>query len=41
LQVQWLLDRGIVDIAASLRKFIDTLADVEWEEPADGAGPAE
>lgn len=41
LQVQWLLDRGIVDIAASMRKFIDTLADVEWEEPADGAGPAE
>lgn len=34
LQVQWLLDRGIVDIAASLRRFIDALADVEWEEPA-------
>lgn len=35
LQVQWLLDRDVVDIAEALRDCIDGLADVDW----DAAGP--
>ncbi|WP_433585789.1 TetR/AcrR family transcriptional regulator [Microbacterium hydrocarbonoxydans] len=33
LQVQWLLDREIVDIADALRDCIDGLADVDWDAP--------
>ena len=35
LQVQWLLDRDIVDIADALHECIDALADVDWTEPGD------
>lgn len=38
LQVQWLLDRDVVDMAQELRMFFDAFVDIEWDaEP----GPAE
>ncbi len=41
LQVQWLLDRSVVDMADELRAFISTFADVDWDEPdvVEGAAP--
>jgi hypothetical protein len=46
LQVQWLLDREVVDIADALHECIDALADVDWDESdatpaADGREAAE
>ncbi|GAA2934135.1 TetR/AcrR family transcriptional regulator [Microbacterium luteolum] len=35
LQVQWLLDRTVVDMAEELRALISTFADIDWDESTD------
>ncbi|MFT4305410.1 MAG: helix-turn-helix domain-containing protein [Microbacterium sp.] len=39
LQVQWLLDRDVLDMAEELRVVFSTFVDIDWDEPAD-AGEA-
>lgn len=33
LQLQWLLDRGVADMAETLRDLFDAVADVDWTVP--------
>jgi len=39
LQVQWLLDRSVVDMADELRAWVDGVADIDWTT-ADAETPA-
>lgn len=34
LQVQWLLDRSVLDMAEELRALFRTFADIDWSDPA-------
>lgn len=40
LQVQWLLDRSVIDMAEELKALISTFVDIDWdeEEQSDDAG---
>lgn len=40
LQVQWLLDRSVLDMAEELRDFISLYADIEWDIPGDAGSAA-
>lgn len=37
LQVQWLLDRSVVDMAEELRALINSFADIDWDDAGDDA----
>lgn len=37
LQVQWLLDREVVDMAEALQVLVAGFADIDWEEPEPGS----
>lgn len=41
LQVQWLLDRDVVDMADALREQIDAFADVDWDDSDSSGGSQE
>lgn len=37
LQVQWLLDRGALDMARELRNLLEDYVDIDWSDPHEGA----
>lgn len=37
LQVQWLYDRDVLDMAAELRALFEPFVDIDWDVEADGA----